>query len=55
MEGVEEQGIPNSVRRDLSQHTSAAVLAKALYSASVDDLATARCLEDFQEMRLEPK
>lgn len=31
------------------------MLAKALYSLSIEDNAITRCLEDFHDMRLEPK
>lgn len=55
MEGVEREGTTNSMRRDWTQDNSTVVLAKALYSTFVDDLATTRCLDDFHEMRLEPK
>jgi len=54
IEGVEEEDTPNSMRREVIQDNSAAVFAKDRYSASVDDLATAFCLDDFHEMRLGP-
>ena len=43
----------SSFRRFLNQSISTAVLTRALYSASVEDLATVFCLTDFQETRLE--
>jgi hypothetical protein len=44
----------SSGRSDDSQRTFADTDARALYSASVDDLATTFCLKDFQEMGLPP-
>ncbi|GKE28780.1 hypothetical protein Tco_1444164 [Tanacetum coccineum] len=45
----------NSYNKHLSQVISHVVSAKALYSASVDDLETTFCFLDCQEIRLEPR
>ena len=44
----------NSVNKEWIHNNSATEFATALYSASVQNLATARCLEDFQDIKLEP-
>ena len=48
-------GIWRSFRRLSSQVTSHVQSAKALYSASVDDLETTNCFFDCQEMRQGPR
>lgn len=58
-DGVLVTGTPSSSRRFLIHEISAAALARALYSASVDDRAvddreTAFYIEECQEMMLEP-
>jgi len=52
MDKVEIQSFANKERI----HKILAVLsAKALYSASVEDLATVRCFSDFHEIGVEPR
>ncbi|EOY32309.1 Uncharacterized protein TCM_040048 [Theobroma cacao] len=53
--GVEEEETCSSLRRFLIHISSAVVLAIALYSASVEDLATDLCLDDFQDTGLLPR
>ncbi len=54
-EGGALSGKPSSLRR-LSNHiVSEAALASDLYSASVDERATARCFLELQEMGLWPR
>jgi hypothetical protein len=48
-------GTHNSFNKDCIQITSAVVLARDLYSASVLDLDTLACFLVLQLMRLEPK
>ena len=48
-------GWPSSVRREWSHLTSAAALARALYSASVLERATVACFLQLQEIRFLPK
>ena len=45
----------NSLKRIRSQDTSVAVVAKAQYSASVEDRATVVCFLDDQEMGEGPR
>jgi len=45
---------PSSLSKDWSQHKSAAVLAKALYSDSVLEQETVGCFLELQERRLLP-
>ena len=53
--GEGETRKPSSKSREVSQDISAAVLAKALYSASVPERATIACFLQLQEMRLVPR
>ena len=48
-------GNASSLRRVDNHIVSEAALARARYSASVVDHATARCFFELQEMGLEPK
>ena len=48
-------GNASSLRRVDNLIVSEAALARARYSASVVDRATARCFFELQEMGLEPK
>ena len=45
----------SSWNRDNNQMVSEAAFARALYSASVDDLATTRCYFELQDIGLEPR
>ena len=45
-------GIPNSVRSFYTHNISAVAFAKALYSASVEDLETVGCFLAVQEIKL---
>ncbi|MFS8012775.1 hypothetical protein Hanom_Chr14g01324871 [Helianthus anomalus] len=47
--------IPSSQSRFLTHETSAAALATALYSASVEERDTVFCREDLQDMIFEPR
>lgn len=55
MLGEGETGTCKSDNNFFSQISSAAALAMALYPASVEHLETDFCLDDLQEMALEPK
>ena len=46
---------PSSCRRECIQTVSEAAFARALYSASVEDRATARCFFKLHETGLEPR
>jgi len=52
---VESRVIWNTRRSCRSHNNSLVREAKALYSASAEDLATVGCFFDFQHMRDEPK
>ncbi|GKB94082.1 hypothetical protein Tco_0980219, partial [Tanacetum coccineum] len=47
--------ICRSLRRHISQLISQVLSAKAIYSASVEDLKTTPCLLDCQEIKLVPR
>lgn len=49
------KGCRNSLSKDRSQISSAVVFATALYSASVEDLATVGCFLADQEIKFVPK
>lgn len=49
-----EEGL-RSLSKCVSHTTSAVALARALYSASVEDLATVGCFFADQETRFEPR
>jgi len=48
-----EEGTQSSVNNEQIHKISAVPSAKALYSASVEDLATVRCFLDFHEIGVE--
>jgi hypothetical protein len=48
-------GMTSSWRRERIQINSAVVLATDFYSASVEDLETIGCLQELQEIKLEPR
>jgi hypothetical protein len=52
MDKMEIQSFANKER---IHKISAVPSAKALYSASVEDLATMRCFPDFHEIGVEPR
>jgi hypothetical protein len=53
--GGAEIGRPSSDSKDCNHESSAAVFAKALYSASMLDLATVTCFLQLYEIRFVPK
>jgi len=53
--GGGETGKPSSKSREVSQDISTAVLAKALYSASVLERVIVACFLQLQEIRLVPR
>lgn len=55
MTGAAGISIPSSVSREHNNRTSEAAFATALYSASVEDLATPLCFLDDQEIGFYPR
>ena len=54
-DGVRVVRRPSSWRRFLTHEISAAAFASALYSVSVDERETVFCLDERQEMMLDPR
>ena len=53
--GCPDKGRPSSLNNERSHDVSEAALARALYSASVDERATALCFFELQEIGLTPR